>query len=201
MAATQPSKQDDDVSNALKKPKQGFQVGPNNLPDGTHRRKVQKIKKDLIHKAKIKQSYAKLKKRELINRSVPSGYSREEEDAASPTTKLHPARQAMLDEPEKELPQLNGQTSSQSSGIVKRRRPKPIPFVKEAKAADRKRKEAEARYKAIEEAKRQRQQKIEERERFRRQMAKARTGGQNGQRKLGRESQVLLERVKKIVSE
>ena len=41
--------------------------------------------------------------------------------------------------------------------------------------------------------------KVEERERFRRAMAKARTGGPNGQRKLGRESKVLLEKVKKMV--
>ncbi|KAI5284581.1 hypothetical protein KEM52_002846, partial [Ascosphaera acerosa] len=30
----------------------GFSVGPANLPDGTYRRKVTKIKEDLIHKAK-----------------------------------------------------------------------------------------------------------------------------------------------------
>ena len=48
---------------------------------------------------------------------------------------------------------------------------------------------------------RQRQQKLEERERFRKAMAKARTGGKNGQRKLGRESKVLLERVQRMVSE
>ena len=107
----------------------------------------------------------------------------------------------MLDEPEKEVAQFDSQTSLQSNAVVKHRKPKPIPFVKEAKAAERQKEEAEARYKAIEEAKRQRRQKIEERERFRRAMAKARTGGRNGQRKLGRESQVLLERVKKIVSE
>lgn len=107
----------------------------------------------------------------------------------------------MLDGSENKSPQLDAQTSLQSIGVVKRRKPKSIPFVKEAKAAERQREESEARHKAMEEAKRQRQQKLEERERFRRAMAKARTGGRNGQRKLGRESQVLLERVKKIVSE
>lgn len=42
---------------------------------------------------------------------------------------------------------------------------------------------------------------MEERERFRRAMAKARTGGKNGQRKLGRESKVLLEKVRRVVGE
>merc|ERR1712093_684422 len=37
-----------------KKHRPGFKVGPDNLPDGVHRRKVIKIKKDLIQKAKIK---------------------------------------------------------------------------------------------------------------------------------------------------
>ena len=32
-------------------------------------------------------------------------------------------------------------------------------------------------------------------------MAKARTGGKNGQRKLGRESKVLLEKVQNLVAE
>lgn len=41
--------------------------------------------------------------------------------------------------------------------------------------------------------------KLQERERFRRAMAKARVGGRNGQRRLGRESEVLLERVRRVV--
>jgi hypothetical protein len=53
--------------------------------------------------------------------------------------------------------------------------------------------------KAREAAELERQAKIEERERFRKAMAKARTGGPNGQRKLGRESNVLLEKVKRMV--
>lgn len=56
----------------------GFSIGPANLPDSAHRRKgnvfaqkqrlrlinqstVQKIKQDLIRKAKVKQYYSKLK--------------------------------------------------------------------------------------------------------------------------------------------
>jgi hypothetical protein len=40
---------------------------------------------------------------------------------------------------------------------------------------------------------------LEEREKFRSAMAKARTGGRNGQRKLGRESLPLLERVRRMM--
>lgn len=46
----------------------GFSVGPANLPDGTYKRKVDKIKRTLIHKAKVKKSYSKT----LANTNVTS---------------------------------------------------------------------------------------------------------------------------------
>lgn len=76
-----------------------------------------------------------------------------------------------------------------------------MPFKREYDEAQQRKAEAEERRKAREEAERERQRKMEERERFRRAMAKARTGGKNGQRKLGRESNVLLERVKRMIGE
>lgn len=79
------------------------------------------------------------------------------------------------------------------------KRPKPAPFEKEAREAQRKKAEAEKRREKIEAARKERERKLEERERSRKAMAKARTGGKNGQRKLGRESQVLLERVRRAV--
>jgi len=81
------------------------------------------------------------------------------------------------------------------------RKPKPHPFQKEENEADRRRRETEERRKAREKANRERIQKLDERDRFRKAMAKARTGGRNGQRKLGRESQVLLERVQRMVGQ
>ena len=71
----------------------------------------------------------------------------------------------------------------------------------EHEQAQKRKAEAEERRRAREEAERERQRKIEERDKFRRAMAKARTGGKNGQRKLGRESQPLLEKVKRLVAE
>lgn len=40
-----------------------------------------------------------------------------------------------------------------------------------------------------------------ERERFRKAMLKARGGGRDGKRKLGRESAILLEKVRRVVGE
>ena len=57
----------------------------------------------------------------------------------------------------------------------------------------------EARSAELDKRDKERKQRIAERERFRKAMAKAKSGGLNGQRKLGRESKVLLEKVKKLV--
>ena len=97
---------------------------------------------------------------------------------------------------QKELPK-----DRQAGNRGRTRKPKHQPFAKEYSQAQQRKAEAEERRKQREEADRQRQQKVEERERFRKAMAKARTGGRNGQRKLGRESGVLLERVRRLVGE
>ncbi|MCJ1410607.1 hypothetical protein MMC19_004693 [Ptychographa xylographoides] len=211
-------------SQRAKKAHKGFAVGPANLPDGTYRRKVQKIKKDLIHKAKLKRDYAKLREREPIpsrptiytndkNEDGSEGQTKEPETAPA-SLELHPARQAMLDQPAEPsqqpprstIPRKSGSedgnvTHSTSQAKYQRppRKPKAVPFTREALAAQQRKEEAQARHEAFEKGQQERMQKIEERERFRRAMAKARTGGRNGQRKLGRESQVLLERVRGLV--
>ncbi|KAL8782928.1 MAG: hypothetical protein Q9213_004984 [Squamulea squamosa] len=183
---------------SIKKPRKGFSVGPANLPDGTHRRKVKRIKDDLVRKAKIKKSYNKIKDKGAI--AAPRYYA----EPPSPTVEqtpasmeLHPARQAMLEEP----PDSNTSESLQLPRKRRPRRPKPIPYEKEERIAQQRNEEKEARREAAEKARMERQRKIEKRERFRKAMAKARTGGKNGQRKLGRESKVLLERVRSVVAE
>ncbi|KAK6343418.1 hypothetical protein TWF730_011007 [Orbilia blumenaviensis] len=65
----------------------GFTVGPANLPDGTFRRKAEKIKKGLIHRAKLWKGLEKIKRDEGIV-SVPKdkredGDDGEEEDEAA----------------------------------------------------------------------------------------------------------------------
>jgi hypothetical protein len=166
---------------------------------------VEKIKKGLISKAKLKKQYAKLKAREENDATTPrkSVYDREAADdededeneepaepVPEPTLEPHPDRVAMLEEksPEPEPTQTWGR---------RERRPRPNPFLKETEVAQKKREEIEARQKAREEADKERAKKIAERERFRKTMAKAR--GPNGQRKLGRESTVLLAKAQRLM--
>ena len=78
-------------------------------------------------------------------------------------------------------------------------RSKPRPFEWEARLAEQKREEARARQLVFDESNKERQEKAGEREKLRRAMAKARKPDRNGQRRLGRESKVLLERVKRLV--
>ena len=171
------------------------------------------IKRNLIEKARLKKDYAKVKAHQPTQPAFV--YSAEdEEDHASPaiaapefepTTEPHPARQTLISEqaiaPEKEEAKAQPTDPALARYEARRKRPKAVPFAREHRQALRSKTEAEERRKAREEAERQRQIKIEEREKFRRAMAKARTGGKNGQRKLGRESNVLLEKVKRMVAE
>jgi len=191
----------DDAGSSPKRAKNGFTIGPANLPDGTHKRKVQKIKKELIHKVKLKKEYARLKAREaeaLTPRK--SVYEREEEADGQgdmtakaepePNLELHPDRLRMLGSAEREEPNQRPER--------RQRRPRPMPFGKEMELAQKKKEEGEARRATREEAAKERAQKLAERDRVRKKMAKAR-GGPTGQRKLGRESIVLLARAEKLM--
>jgi hypothetical protein len=151
----------------------------------------------LIYKAKLKKSYAKLKAREP-EAPIPSYITSPSPPPAEPSHELHPERQAMLDAPRESTPPP---TSIQQRPPRERKNRRPGYFEKEEAYAEQKRVEAEARRIEFERRDKERKQKIEERERFRKAMAKARSGGRNGQRKLGKESQVLLERVKRMVGE
>lgn len=215
-----PREEDTTSRSTTKKPRHGFKVGPDNLPDGTWRRKVIAIKKDLIHKAKVKKAYAKLKAKEPVkedrnlyveNKEKENELERNEEgeDLAEgeEAVELHPQRKAMLDEPEADTAAKSVPRYSSNSEDVKDKRrergekrgTKPAYFAKELAFAEKQKAEQMAKRAEFERKEREKKAKIEERERFRRQMAKARSGGKNGQRKLGRESQVLLEKVKKVV--
>jgi len=172
-----------------KKVRKGFSVGPENLPDGQHKRKAQQIKRNLIEKAKLKKEYAKVKA--AHEAETPSAADPE----ASTVSEPHPDRQIMIDQG----PRDENEEREEANFERRRRKPKVVPFQREQRRADQAKAEAEARRKAIEQANNERQQKLEEREKFRRAMAKAKTPGRDGKRKLGRESTVLLEKVRKIV--
>lgn len=155
----------------------------------------------MIRKAKIKKSYNKLKEREQVERPpvLPAVYKYDENQAAS--LELHPDRQAMLDKPE---PTVRDRPEAMNVDRPRRQRGqrrKRAPLEKEMRLAQQDKEQAEARRQEIEKSNMQRQERLEENERFRRELAKARGGGRSGKRKLGRESKVLLERVKRSITE
>lgn len=157
---------------------------------------AQQIKRNLIEKAKIKKDYAKIKSRQATE-PRPVGTVPDDEAAEPATTEINPERQVMI----AETPEEQQKPTPRTEPGTRHKKSKPVPFAREHQQALWAKTEAEERRKARDEAEAQRQQKLEERERFRRAMAKARTGGKNGQRKLGRESKVLLEKVQRIVNE
>ncbi|KJZ79199.1 hypothetical protein HIM_01350 [Hirsutella minnesotensis 3608] len=199
-----------DSEPASKKPKRGFRVGPDNLPDGPWRRKVTKIKKDLIHKAKVKKAYAKIKAREQTasgdappptRRSDADGEPSDQDaqtDAKEEQT-MHPTRELMLkDEYNAQAGAVPDTDKSNSDGMRRRTR-RPGYYDKQLKKADERRQQAEERAKELQGRREERERKLAERERFKKAMAKTR--GRDGKKKLGRESNILLDKVKKLVAE
>jgi hypothetical protein len=115
---------------------------------------------------------------------------------AEPTLDPHPDRVKMLADlsPEPIKPELVHHTD------WRKKRPRSQPFQKEAELARKRDEDAATQRRMRDEAEKERAKKLAERERLRIIMAKARSGGSNGQRKLGRESTVLLERAKRLMS-
>lgn len=192
---------------ATKKQKKGFSVGPANLPDGTYKRRVQKIKKNLIAKAKIKKDYAKIKKQAATTEAAAPNAAQindtDSGDNAEPpvpaSLELHAERQAMLDDSEKSPEDQKPRRDRQEG--PRQRRQRTNPYEKQVQRAEQLKAEAEQRRQEREAAIAERDRKREERERWRRQMAKAKQPGKDGKRKLGRESKLLLERVQRLVGE
>jgi hypothetical protein len=109
---------------------------------------------------------------------------------------------ANVQPPRKAQQQPHNEEITTSTGdfvASQRKRAKTDPFSKEAQLAQKQKEEIEMKKREREESETQRKQKIAEREKMRAAMAKARKPGKNGQRKLGRESVLLLEKVKKMV--
>jgi len=205
-----------------KKVKKGFQVGPANLPDGTYKRKAKKIKDSLIERALIQKEYARLKRQgkipdaqddaipvpasaHLDQTTTTTNDDEKDESAAlpkeaSPPSAPHPDRQHLMTRPSLS-PEPAPVLRAPRERKPRERKPKFQPFSKEHAQANARKEAEEARRRDIEEGHRERKRKIEEREKMQRAMAKARKGGINGQRKLGRESNVLLMKVQKMVSE
>lgn len=83
------------------KKRKGFRVGPQNLPDGAWKRKNTKIKHELIHKAKLKKDYAKVKAGLAREREEAQAGSRPAaalDAATGEEPQVHPDRQLQMDD-------------------------------------------------------------------------------------------------------
>ncbi|ETS82606.1 hypothetical protein PFICI_04482 [Pestalotiopsis fici W106-1] len=249
-----------DARDSKKARKGGFRVGPDNLPDGPWRRKVTKIKKDLIQKAKLKKAYKKIKARELPQNKQSSssavgvenqghnkkrdnedssaeegGEEEEEEDEASgqPDSEsemedadAHSDNEGKEEKVKQSRDTPKSATESQqhdkhlegkkNKPEEKQDRPdhmhpsrrqsrnaphRPGYYDKALAEASKKKAEQEAREAEFQRRREERERKNAERERFQRAMKKARTPGRDGQRKLGRESGLLLEKARRITQQ
>ena len=160
---------------------------------------VTKVKNDLIQKAKLKKQYAKIKAEEEAKNKKPNQADEQEGDS------LHPARQLMLKDEEAAQTGAgagshgdDGPAPGPSDGNRRRTR-RPGYYDKQLQKADQRREEAEARAQEAQRRREERERRIAERERYRRAMAK--TKGPDGKKKLGRESSILLDKVKKLMNE
>ncbi|KAA8910559.1 hypothetical protein FN846DRAFT_775130 [Sphaerosporella brunnea] len=182
----------DAQSKPTDKKKLGFSVGPANLPDGTYKRKVTKIKERLIHKAKVKKQYRKTlasapAEKERLERRKKAAEAVENsggDEAEAESSAVHPDRQAAMDtEPSPPAAVKTGR---------RERRPKTSTFKKEESIAARKKREREEAARLAEERRKEREKRIAEREMAKKTMsAKTKTG----QLKLGKQSHVLLKKV------
>jgi len=183
-----------------RKKKNGFQVGPTNLPDGTYKRKVQKIKQNLIHKAKVKKQFARIKARQQNKATLhPSVHP---DDNALPNSAAslepHPERLALMREsPTKDENPNPVPIQVMHSGPARRRRTDP--FAKQRLEALRRQEEADKKRAQREEAEEQRKKALAERARLDKLRMKARAPGRDGKRRLGKESIFLLEKAKKLM--
>ncbi|SPJ70766.1 uncharacterized protein FTOL_00494 [Fusarium torulosum] len=197
-----------DAAQEVKKPKHGFRVGPENLPDGPWRRKVTKVKKELIHKAKVKKAYAKIKAREQENAPTPKTSQPVQDEAPAGSDAgekkqpveepevMHPTRHLMLADEAKAQENSVGERNSDGN---RRRTRRPDYYEKQLGKAAQLRQEEEQRRQEFQRRREEREQKMAERDRYKRAMAKTRD--RDGNKKLGRESSLLLDKVKKMIAE
>lgn len=173
---------------------------------------VTKVKQDLIHKAKVKKAYAKVKAEQKQGRQSnpqpqdegegndddqPQDGQQEEPGADGEGEKegeqLHPTRQLMLKD---EAVAQHGEGPSDGH---RRRTRRPGYYDKQLKKAEQKKVEDNERAAEFQRRREERERKIAERDRYKRAMAK--TIGRDGKKKLGRESTLLLDKVKRMVSQ
>lgn len=187
----------------------------------------------MIHRAKVKKQYAKIKAadQKAAEAKPQPGHREEEEDeeekgddevksaqddaeehdeqegdeeeegeeGEGEGEKMHPTRQLMIKDEDMAQVGADPERSTGPSDGQRRRTRRPGYYEKQLQKAAQRREEAEARRKEHERRMAERAQKQAERERFKRAMAKTRD--KDGKKKLGRESALLLEKVKKLVAD
>lgn len=170
---------------------------------------VIKEKKENSHQTKLQKQYAKIKasaeeeKRAAREQKAAALATPAYNDKNAPNDNndgetLHPTRQLMLKD--EEAAQTGAAPSDEAAPDGQRRRTRrPGYYDKQLEKAEQKRKENEERAAEAQRRREDRERKLAERERYKRVMKK--TWGRDGKKKLGRESGLLLERVKKMVEE
>lgn len=177
----------------------------------------------MIERAKIKAAYAKIKLQEEQQPQQPykSDSSQPNTDGGSleraekedshqpPSIDPHPSRQVLIDSgTSTQLGHEHSKSDTESDaarapdGRKQRRnkRPRYVPFTKEAKRAQHDKEAAAKRREEIAIAHAERERTRADRERWRKAMEKSKRRGPNGQMKLGRQSQVLLEKIQRTVA-
>jgi hypothetical protein len=159
---------------------------------------AQKIKSDLIQKAKVKKAYAKIKAQEEAKQAVTNDTPVSDhvtEDVPEPASlELHPDRKAMVEADEMRESQqepLPGRNRGDRDRTTNRHRvAKHSRYQKELELGAQRKAQEEARHLAR-----------EARERERRAMGKAKKPGKDGKAKLGKQGGVLLSRIQRMAEE
>jgi hypothetical protein len=111
--------------------------------------------------------------------------------------KMHPTRELMLkDEEMAQVGATEASTGPTSDGMRRRTR-RPGYYDKQLEKAGQKKEEFEEREQGMQRRREEREKRIAQRERFKKAMAK--TVGRDGKKKLGRESTILLDKVKRMM--
>ncbi|CAK7244087.1 MAG: hypothetical protein STHCBS139747_005621 [Sporothrix thermara] len=182
--------------------------------DDAWRRKLERAKESKVIRAKTLQTYHKIKARALAEgEGCENKADGGDAEATAPAAAaMHPERQARIDDEENQDTEENDGADNTDKANREQRRPRDrrppkktqAYFQKAREEAAQKKAEAEARQAEFARRAAEREEAIAQRKRHQRAMAKARRvdthGGDNNQRrKLGRESGVLLDRVRKMM--
>lgn len=111
---------------------------------------------------------------------------------------MHPTRELMLKDEEMAQVGADQETDGANPDGMRRRTRRPGYYDKQLQKAEERNKESEERRQEFQRRREERERKLAEREKFKKAMAKTRD--KDGNKKLGRESAILLDKVKKMMA-